>query len=340
MNELVNEASTCMNRVEDRLKNLLESLKRLEEKSEVSPAAENIAENSNIDITDDLKEVKNSLQKLRDARQDFYRYTFAQNRQKTFSNMDEIKQLAAVMTSFEQRIGDFIRQCEKLETIRQNLEKFSADDTLNELLKKTEENLTKIDTCDRKIRDTADTAAANFENIKIELDKRINNALTLEREFLISCRELNNTTKNLTETVNDINSQQKPNIDSLIDYIASAIDSLYNKMNYRLQNIEEKVDKATAPPEPSTVLITSSQISSNEKIFEDICLKIYERISEKENAVMYNEVKASKLTLNEAMHLKTLNPSIYQKILTYVRGINHFLKIYTDIKKFLEKADQ
>ena len=300
MSELANSQSAeFMNRVEGRLKSLSNSLKRLEEKGDISSTADkNGLTDFDSNITDDLTEVKSSLQKLRGARQDVYRYTFAQNRRKNFDSLEEIKRLADVMTGLEQRIGDLIVQCEKLETVRQNLEKLSVEDT-----------------------------AANFENITAALDKRITDALNLEREFLISCRELSNTTKNLTEVVNGIDTEQSPDV-------ALALDSLYDKISDRLQDLEGTLGKVTVAPPPEQI------VSSNEKVFENLCLKIYESISNEENAAVYNEIKSAKLNASDGLELNNLNPTIYKKVLTYVRGINHFVKVYTDIKKILEEAEQ
>ena len=300
MSELANSQSAeFMNRVEGRLKSLSNSLKRLEEKGDISSTADkNGLTDFDSNITDDLTEVKSSLQKLRGARQDVYRYTFAQNRRKNFDSLEEIKRLADVMTGLEQRIGDLIVQCEKLETVRQNLEKLSVEDT-----------------------------AANFENITAALDKRTTDAVNLEREFLISCRELSNTTKNLTEVVNGIDTEQSPDV-------ALALDSLYDKISDRLQDLEGTLGKVTVAPPPEQI------VSSNEKVFENLCLKIYESISNEENAAVYNEIKSAKLNASDGLELNNLNPTIYKKVLTYVRGINHFVKVYTDIKKILEEAEQ
>lgn len=330
MNELANET---MNRVAGRLETLSESLRRLEDRSEVPTATQVVDADFDDSIVDDLSEVNASLQKLRGARQDMYRYTLAQSKRKTFDTLDEIKRLADVMTGLEQRIGDLLGQCEKLEATRQNLEKFSIDATLEELLRKSKENLARLDNCDEKIRETADTTAANFENIKTALDKRISDALTLEREFLISCREVSTTTKNLTAAVNEIDARQKPDI-------TLAVDSLYDKLNDRLQKIEDSVGKASAPPEPPTVVMMPAKESSDEKLFEDICLKIYERISDAENAAMYNAVKSAQLNASDAMKLNAWDSSIHKKVLTYVRGMNHFLKVYADLNKILEEAER
>ncbi len=331
MSELVNET---MNRVAGRLQTLSESLSRLEERADVLPIAKESAEADFADeIDDDLKEVNASLQKLRGARQAMYRYTFAQSQQKTFDNLDEIKRLADVMTGLEQKVSELLSQCDKLETTRQNLKKFSADATLNELLKKSTENLTRLDSCDEKIRETADAAAANFENIKTALDKRISDALALEREFLITCREVSTTTKNLTDAVHGIDARQKSDI-------TLAVDSLCEKLSDRLQKIEESVSRASVPPEPPTAVMIPAKVSSNETFFEDLCKKIYDLISDDENAKMYNAVKESKLNANDAMALNSWNPSIHKKVVTYVRGINHFLKVYTDIDKIFREAER
>lgn len=329
MSEITNSSSAeFMNRVEGRLQSLSNSLKRLEEKSDVPFVADkNDLTDFDSNITDDLTEVKSSLQKLRGARQDIYRYSFAQNRRKDFNSLDEIKRLADVMTGLEQRIGDLFVQCEKLESVRQNFERFSAEDTLNELLRKSEENLSRLDNCDKKISDTADVVAAKFESIKSALDKRITDALNLEREFLISCRELSNTTKNLTGVVNGIDTRQSPDT-------ALALDSFYDKISNRLQNMEDTLGKVTVAPPPEQI------VSSNEKVFENLCLKIYESISNERNATVYNEIKSSKINADDASKLEAWNPAIYEKVLAYVRGINHFVKVYTDITKILKEAEQ
>ena len=331
MSELVNET---MNRVEGRLKTLSESLSRLEGRADVLPVAKESAVADFDDaISDDLSEVNASLQKLRGARQDMYRYAFAQSQQKTFGNLDEIKRLADVMTGLEQKVNELLNQCDKLEATRQNLEKFSSDATLNDLLRKSTENLTRLDSCDEKIRETSDAAAANFENIKTTLDKRISDALTLEREFLITCREVSTTTKNLTDAVHGIDARQKSDI-------TLAVDSLCEKLSDRLQKIEESISKASAPPESPTAVMLPAKESSNEIFFEDICRKIYERISNDENAKMYNAIRESKLNANDAKELNSWNPSIHKKVVTYVRSMHHFLKVYTDIDKILREAER
>lgn len=331
MSKLLNET---LNRVEGRLKNLSESLSRLEERADVLPVARESNDSDFVnEIGDDLNEVNTSFQKLRGTRQAMYRYALAQSQQKSFGNLDEIIRLADIMTGLEKRVVELLNRCDKLETTRQNLETFSADATLNELLRKSTENLKRLDSCDEKIRETADVAFANFENIKTELDKRISYALTLEREFLITCREVSITTKNLTDVIHDIDARQKSDI-------ALAVDSLCEKMSNRLQKIEELVSKASVSPEPPTVVKDCGKESPDELFFKDLCRKIYDHISNAENAKMFNAVKESKFNADDARALSSLDSSIYKKVVMYVRGINHFIKVYADINKILREAER
>ena len=311
-----------MERTKKILKTAINSLQNLSEKNKSSHLAEENFANFGETHEDKLSDFKNSLQKLQNARQEIYNYTFALNRQKNFDILDEIKQAANVMANLDKNMADLSFKYTELHLTVKSLENFYTDGTLTELLQKSADNLKQLGACEESIKKVSADTTDNFANIKSALDERITNAVNLEKEFLITCRELNKTTKNLTDVLSNSNSQQNSNL---------AIDSLSEKIGSRLKNLEDIIGKM------AEVVPHEEDTASSEKIFENICKKISETIFNKESSTVYQNLQNAQMTNDEIQNLYQYNPGIHKKFATYAQAVNYYIKVYTEVSKILNE---
>lgn len=294
------------NRLEGRLKSLSERLSALntavDEGYRAPNKPEKIFETSNGNISDDVNDFKAALEKIRDQRRDFYQQVCAQTREKNFDAADELHRLAEILNGLTTTAVALNAQCEKLDRTRLELKTFSESNTLDETLKNFSENLSKLGTCEKTIRETAAAAATNLDNSQSALDGKISEALDLEREFLITCRELAGTTKNLEQNLNAVADRQ---LSAVID----AVNALSEKLN--------------------GANTTSPANQEREKFFEELFVKINDTVFSDETRSLGAALKNLKKP-NEQIPPDVIKP--------YIEIINRLTKLFSQVRKILYEA--
>ena len=298
--------SELANRLEDRLKSLSERLSALNaavDKGERTPnLPEKNFEISGGTISDDVNEFKAALKKIRDQRRDFYQQVCARNRETSFDAAEELHRLAEILNGLTTTAAALNAQCEKLDRTRLELKTFSESNVLEETLKNFSENLSKLGTCEKTIREAASTAATNLDNSQSALDGKISEALDLEREFLITCRELAGTTKNLEQNLNAVANRQ---LSAVID----TVNALAEKLN---------VASTTSPANPE-----------REKFFEELCVKINDTVFSDETRSLGAALKNLKKS-NEQ-----IPPDVSKVIKPYIEIINRLTKLFSQVRQIL-----